>query len=248
MGTITLLLISNVVGLLLFLCAAILYIVLCMEHTEQHKTIRTLLHRIDDLKQKTLHDPLTGLANRVLFDDRLEQAFKSTRPSCGVTTRAHRSYYTLLNIDVNNFKPVNDTFGHTVGDKTLQEVAHRLQAVVRPGDTVARVGGDEFAILLQGKHSSGVIRRLVQQFPSTGIIINKFYKGYTSKINIGISVGAVRINEGIETVEQLSKIADRAMYRAKDLCSNTGFTSGYKWGAGVKGDQPWGLSSPQGSK
>lgn len=234
------LLISLVLVAILFLCAIILYSDLSSRNIEYRKTIRTILYRINDLKQKTLHDPLTGLANRVLFDDRLEQAFKSTRPSYGVTTRTRRSYYTLLNVDVNGFKPVNDTFGHAVGDKTLQEVAHRLQAVVRPGDTVARVGGDEFFILLQGKHSSSVIRRLVQQFPSTGISVNG------GNINIGISVGAVRINEDIETVEQLLKIADRAMYRAKDLCGSTGFTSGYKWGAGVKGTPV--TSSPQDSK
>lgn len=95
-----------------------------------------------DLHQLAYYDPLTSLPNRRLFMDRLQQAVSSS-------SRSH-THGALLFIDLDNFKTLNDTRGHDVGDLLLMEVAHRLQACVRAGDTVVRLGGDEFVIMLEG--------------------------------------------------------------------------------------------------
>jgi diguanylate cyclase (GGDEF)-like protein len=98
-----------------------------------------LKREAEDLAHRALHDPLTGLANRVLFRDRLELGLARTRrlpSSVGV-----------LFLDLDDFKPVNDSMGHEAGDALLVELARRLRHALRPADTVARLGGDEFAIL-----------------------------------------------------------------------------------------------------
>ena len=93
----------------------------------------------DRLRQQALHDPLTGLPNRLLLLDRAEHALAAGR-------RARRPV-SLLFLDLDGFKAVNDTHGHDAGDRVLQTVAHRIEQVLRPGDTAARLGGDEFVVL-----------------------------------------------------------------------------------------------------
>jgi diguanylate cyclase (GGDEF)-like protein len=100
-----------------------------------------LLVREDQLRHQAFHDPLTGLANRSLFRDRLDHALaRQGRELDSIT---------VVFIDLDDFKVVNDTHGHSAGDQLLVEIAERLLRSVRPGDTVARLGGDEFAVLIE---------------------------------------------------------------------------------------------------
>ena len=111
------------------------FVVHLIDITERRDTEARLAHQ-------ALHDPLTGLPNRALLFDRLAQAVRAAlRGGPGVT---------VLYLDVDNFKTINDTRGHTVGDRVLRVVADRLARVLRPADTVARLGGDEFAIVAEG--------------------------------------------------------------------------------------------------
>src|SRR5205085_3268130 len=104
----------------------------------------------DELRARAWHDALTGLANRALFSDRVEHALaRSGRREASIA---------VLFLDIDDFKMVNDTRGHSAGDRLLTIVAERLLSCVRPGDTVARFGGDEFAILLEDSDRDAAVR------------------------------------------------------------------------------------------
>jgi diguanylate cyclase (GGDEF)-like protein/PAS domain S-box-containing protein len=156
------------------------------------------------LQHLSHHDPLTDLPNHVLLLDRLDHAMH----------RARRlgQQIALLFIDLDNFKTINDTAGHLVGDRALQEVATRLVSVVRDMDTVARVGGDEFAILL-----SDIVAREQVTFLASRILealsrpVELSGRPYTFRCSIGISFGPPRD----EKPEHLLERADEAMYIAK---------------------------------
>ncbi|WP_052002795.1 EAL domain-containing protein [Microvirga sp. BSC39] len=162
--------------------------------------------RIAELKlwQAANHDTLTGLANRALFQARLDEALTQARQAGDSVS--------LLLIDLDDFKDVNDSFGHDAGDALLKETAARLSAVARDCDTVARLGGDEFAILLAGasklEHSStlaeGLIKKLGQPVSYAGQAI-------VSRASIGV---ASFPNHDTAPAE-LMKDADIALYRAK---------------------------------
>jgi diguanylate cyclase (GGDEF)-like protein len=158
----------------------------------------------EELWRLANHDPLTGLPNRALFQRRLEQAVAEARQE-GTSAG-------LLLIDLDDFKDVNDSFGHDAGDALLKETAARLSAMVRAGDTVARFGGDEFAVLLTGlSHphqaatlAQGMIKRLSQPLSYAGQMIG-------SRASSGV---AIFPDHGTEPAE-LMKDADIALYRAK---------------------------------
>lgn len=103
----------------------------------------------DGLRQRTFVDPLTGLANRQLFEDRLRHALSRVERRDTRATGRRSDRLAVMFIDLDRFKPVNDSFGHAAGDAVLQESAHRLRKVARDSDTVARVGGDEFLLLME---------------------------------------------------------------------------------------------------
>ncbi|HWW09554.1 MAG TPA: bifunctional diguanylate cyclase/phosphodiesterase [Candidatus Acidoferrales bacterium] len=161
--------------------------------------------RLDSrLKHQAFHDPLTGLANRALFTDRLEHAL--TRRGRGPGSLA------VVFLDLDDFKMINDSLGHAAGDELLVNVATRLQTVLRPSDTAARFGGDEFAILLEESSASydviGVADRIVAVLKPHFVIASR-------EVAVHASVGVATADAGSVPAEELLRRADVAMYRAK---------------------------------
>ncbi len=153
---------------------------------------------------RLLHDPVTDLANSRLFEDRVTQSLSISRRS--------GTKLALLFVDLDRFKLVNDSHGHKVGDELLRAVAERLLVTVRAEDTVARIGGDEFGILLQGmadaSHAELVATKVVAALGMPFVI-----RGLT--LSIGASVGVTSFPEGADTYDSVISRADSAMYRAK---------------------------------
>jgi diguanylate cyclase (GGDEF)-like protein len=154
----------------------------------------------DQLEYQANHDPLTGLANRSLFNAEFERA---------VADDDHGGLCLAL-VDLDDFKPVNDTFGHHVGDGFLVAVAERLRVGVRPGDLVARLGGDEFAVLLRGAPDAEV-DEIVDRMLAT---LHQPLTVDGHDLTVRASVGVVDAAGG-EDPAQLMRRADVAMYRAK---------------------------------
>ncbi len=156
------------------------------------------------------HDILTGLANRALFAEKLEEISKRHD--------RHGAGFSLLMLDLDRFKPVNDTLGHSAGDLLLKEVAKRLQSSLRETDVLARLGGDEFAIIQEGE---------VEQRPAAVAaalrIIDLLEKPFDldgHQVSIGISIGIAFAPEHGEDPDQLMKRADIALYAAKGAGRN----------------------------
>jgi diguanylate cyclase (GGDEF)-like protein/PAS domain S-box-containing protein len=152
-----------------------------------------------------LHDALTGLANRALYLDRLEVALRQYQ-------RDRRKLFAVLFFDLDRFKNVNDSLGHTVGDELLVAVARRLEGQLRPGDTLARLGGDEFAILLNGIEGVQDAEQVAERLHE--LMAHEFSIGehevYTT-VSIGIAMSAGHY----WGPEEMLRDADLAMYRAK---------------------------------
>ena len=148
------------------------------------------------------HDALTGLPNRVTFQERLDHASALAERGNG---------FALLCLDLDQFKAVNDTFGHPVGDHLLCAVAGRLRDVVRESDTVARLGGDEFAIVELGVGTANDATTLARRIVET---VSRPYELDGHRVVVGVSVGIALALHGGGTL-QLMKKADLAMYRAK---------------------------------
>ncbi len=150
------------------------------------------------------HDTLTGLPNRTLFADRLHKALQYAV--------RHQKTLALMLLDLNKFKPVNDTHGHAVGDLLLQQVAERLQHAIRSSDTVARIGGDEFIILLpqvdELQHATTVAEKIQYALAQP-------YDIHGLEIQIGCSIGLACYPQDGETDLALSKVADHRMYQQK---------------------------------
>jgi len=158
----------------------------------------------DRFQRIALHDTLTGLPNRLLLNQRLEHASQRAR-------RTH-SYAAVLFIDLDKFKKVNDTHGHRVGDHLLTAVARRLSALVRPGDTLARVSGDEFVLLCEDMISPDAVEQLAQRIDTAFSL--PFPIG-DMDLAITASVGMAFAGPGEKISEQLVADADLAMYQAK---------------------------------
>ncbi|MCK5071698.1 MAG: GGDEF domain-containing protein, partial [Desulfocapsa sp.] len=157
------------------------------------------------LKHQATIDTLTNLPNRHLFNDRLSR--------CLLHSNRLKSQFALLFIDLDRFKKVNDTLGHAAGDQLLQQVADRLQQIIRESDTVARIGGDEFTIILNAiSKSSDVVRvaQLIVEILSEPFFLNE------EQANIGASVGIAIYPQDATEITNLMQNADTAMYQAKE--------------------------------
>jgi len=149
-------------------------------------------------------DPLTALPNRLLLRERLAEALARLQRSGEACA--------LLLIDLDRFKPVNDTLGHPIGDALLAKVADRLRSTVRPTDTVARIGGDEFVILQTGIREAGNTQALARRIVD---LIGRTYMVDGHLLTIGASVGVALAPADGESADKLLKNADLALYRAK---------------------------------
>ena len=159
----------------------------------------------EQLKHQAFHDSLTDLPNRALFMDRLEHALARM-------SRSERCVAVLF-LDLNNFKLVNDSLGHEVGDQLLIAVAERLKACSHPGDTVARLGGDEFAILLEdirGKNEATDAAERVAEELRSSFMLGEYEVHTTASVGIALS------SSNGDQAENLLRSADMAMYQAKN--------------------------------
>ena len=175
---------------------------------ESDETRRALQRRLHEeqasLAHQALHDQLTGLPNRTLFTDRLQQAALSLE-------RRGRGAM-LLYLDIDNFKAINDRFGHPAGDCLLVETAARLRQLVRSADTVARLGGDEFVVLAED---------LDDPEPAARSLAKRIHWSMQAPVSVGdrqlhtsVSIGIAEVEAGSDPEVNLTR-ADAAMYQAK---------------------------------
>jgi len=155
------------------------------------------------LTHQAFHDPLTGLANRALFRDRVHHALQ-------LRARSHQSLGVLF-LDLDGFKAVNDSLGHSAGDALLRAVSGRLGSVVRAGDTVARLGGDEFAVLLEDLDGAHVAQQVAARFLEE---LNTSFPLDGHEVFVGASVG-LALAGADDDADEVLRNADLAMYRAK---------------------------------
>lgn len=161
-------------------------------------------HRAKLLGQLAMTDHLTGLPNRIQFERTLNSEMAHAR-------RMSESF-TVLFMDLDGFKVVNDTFGHHAGDEVLCEVARRIEKLVRAEDLLARFGGDEFGIFMRqcGDNTSESLANRIVDAVFTPITLSTGLK-----VTIGISIGIASYADGVDTVETLLELADQALYKAK---------------------------------
>lgn len=168
-----------------------------------------------ELVQLAYHDPLTKLPNRRLLMDRLKKAM--------ATSQRNGQVGALLFIDMDDFKTLNDSLGHDMGDMLLQQISERLIACVREGDTVARLGGDEFMVMLENLHADLPTAANLAETVGRKIIaiINQPYQLSSGEYRCSPSIGATMFEGNRDSIDELIKQADIAMYQSKKNGRNT---------------------------
>ncbi|MGE7991746.1 diguanylate cyclase domain-containing protein [Pseudomonas sp. NPDC089554] len=176
------------------------------------RNVTALTHAEEELRFLAHHDPLTRLTNRSLFNDRLATALRSAR--------RHGHSLALLFVDINGFKGINDAFGHAMGDRVLCAVAQRLQACVAETDTVARIGGDEFTVLLSEVASKNAVCEQVQRIITA--MAEPLGADFAGLPMPSCSIGVACYPDDGEDADALLSHADSDMYRIKRLATGTG--------------------------
>ena len=171
------------------------------------RDITALTQAEEELRFLAHHDPLTALTNRSLFNDRLDSALRNAR--------RQNSTLALLFLDINDFKSINDVHGHAAGDRVLCTIARRLESCVRETDTVARMGGDEFTVLLTDLHSEDAVAEKVQQI--LAIMAAPLGPEFGPVKMPSCSIGVARYPADGEDADTLLSYADGDMYRVKKL-------------------------------
>jgi diguanylate cyclase (GGDEF)-like protein len=191
--------------------------------------VNSLLRRINKLNENlsiqlketehnAMHDALTGLFNRYAFYNRVDQAIQQYRRSFAP--------FWIVYLDLDGFKPVNDTYGHEIGDLLLKEVSERMKTTIRLTDVIARLGGDEFALLLTDpqkdqKTPENVAGKLLRAISMTYLIKN-------IEVRISASIGISKYPENGRTTEEIIRSADSAMYAVKRSSKNSVGMAEYK--------------------
>lgn len=176
-------------------------------YQQAQQEIKERIDAEEKLLHDALHDALTSLPNRALFMDRLEQALERSK-------RHKDDIFAVLFLDLDRFKNVNDSLGHSKGDQLLITVAQMLQAILRPTDTVARLGGDEFVILLEDISDISDASRIADRIQE---VLNSASSTLDRGVFITTSIGIVLSASGYNQPEDMLRDADIAMYRAKAL-------------------------------
>ena len=179
---------------------------------EVMRQTQQLKHKQEQLIFLSEHDPLTNLVNRRAFDKALENAIvKANRTQCKLA---------IFFIDLDDFKSVNDTFGHEAGDAILIEVASRITAAIRESDFAGRFGGDEFVICLDLLHDFEIVAKKAEQLLDA---INAPIEFNGRTLNVGASIGVSYFPDQTKNKEVLLSMADEAMYRAKRMAGSVCF-------------------------
>jgi diguanylate cyclase (GGDEF)-like protein len=170
-----------------------------------HREITEQVQVEESLRHAGTHDPLTGLPNRTLFNDHLLLAMAQAR--------RNKTVVAVVFLDLDDFKEINDTLGHDVGDLLLKAVAKRLKKEVREVDTVARMGGDEFTLILPGLHDRKDAEQVAERIREA--VARPYWLG-DRVLEVSASLGVSLYPLDGRDVRTLMKRADMAMYRAKN--------------------------------
>jgi diguanylate cyclase (GGDEF)-like protein len=191
-------------------------VAVALENGHLERSLSELSRLKEELRFQAYHDPLTGLANRSLFVERVGERLAELMPATNAAAEAAR-LPTVLFLDLDDFKTVNDTLGHAAGDRLLVHVAERLRGVLREEDLAARLGGDEFAVLLDDTPDLGTAVAVAERIIDT---LRGAFLLSGSEVQIGGSIGIAAARTGAEHADELLRNADVAMYTAKDQGKN----------------------------